>query len=326
MAQHDPSGGSYYDNPFRDASITPERVDMGVDYAGTGPIYALGPGKITESDNAWLGAVGAPVPGTFITEKISQGPLAGRFVYTAEDVTPAVSVGDKVDSTTVIGNYTSGGQLETGYASGRQGQTMAAAKGQASTSGDPGEFSTAYGVAFNNILKSVGAPGGTINPPVSGKLPKSWPTVDSSGNVAPTSNAQLTSFLSGAKGLLTLSGDLTSADVWERIGLVTFGAMLVLIGIVILALPTATKAASQVGSTSRAINAAGSVFSSGNSGGPTEEEKADRQTRLELAQRNVAIGEAKVENVRKREERLSLGKPKKAHTGGSEPNPNPAHS
>jgi len=327
-----PNGGSepsFYDNPFRSANVTPERVDMGVDYAGSGPIYALGPGVITEADHAWLGAVGAPVPGTFITEKITKGPLAGRFVYAAEDINPDVSVGDKVDSTSVIAHFTSGQQLETGYASGRPGETMAAAKGQAATGGDPGEFSTAYGVAYNDVLKSVGAQSGIINRPITGTVPKTWPKLTGSGTVSPTQNAQLTSILGDVKGLATLTGDLTSADFLERAGLVFFGGILVIVGIIILALPGAKKATAEVGSAARSFSATGAAIGAigGSSGGPTEEEKADRQARLSLAQRNVEIGEAKVQNVRMREERLSLGKPaKKAHPTGREPNPNPVHS
>jgi murein DD-endopeptidase MepM/ murein hydrolase activator NlpD len=37
-----------YDNPLRDISgLMPQRVDMGVDFAGSGPVYAIGDGVVT---------------------------------------------------------------------------------------------------------------------------------------------------------------------------------------------------------------------------------------------------------------------------------------
>src|SRR5258708_19525065 len=169
-----PTQQGSYASPFRDAHVSPSRIDMGVDYAGSGPIHALGPGYITEADSAWAGAIGAPYPGTYIVEKMTDGPLAGLSIYTAEDVTPNVRVGDRVDSTSVIGQFTGGGLLETGYSYGTGGTTMAAHTGQSAAGnamGDPGHFSTAYGEAFNNVLTSVGPPSGSTNPPLQRTCP-----------------------------------------------------------------------------------------------------------------------------------------------------------
>lgn len=139
---------------------------MGVDYAGRpgDPIYALGPGKIVAAGDAWAGAVGAPYPGTWIAERLTGGPLKGRVIYTAEDVTPAVRAGDRVTADTVIGRFTGAGLLETGFADppGTSGITMAAATGQAASGGDPGAHSTAWGKEMSDLLAQLGAPAGQL--------------------------------------------------------------------------------------------------------------------------------------------------------------------
>lgn len=235
------SAADPYNNPFRDARVTPERVDMGVDYSGTGPIYALGPGVITEADTAWSGAVGAPYPGTFITERITQGSLKGKYIYIAEDIASAVHVGQHVDSNTVLGMFTGGNQLETGFAvgPGSPGTTLAMARGQSSTSGDPGASPTAYGEAYNQVLQSQGAPKGVISSTPVGTLPKNWPTPSSNNNQQPQ-QAQTTSFsLNPISWLTNLTGLFASggkgADYAQRFGLIVFGGALVLIGVWLLA-------------------------------------------------------------------------------------------
>jgi hypothetical protein len=228
------TGTDPYQDPFRSARVTPERVDMGVDYYGTGPIYALGPGVITEADNAWSGAVGAPYPGTFITERITQGSLAGKFVYIAEDIAPAVHLGQHVDSSTVLGAFTGGDQLETGFAVGpsQRGTTLAMAQGQASTSGDPGANPTAYGEAYNQVLTATGAPKGIINATPVGVLPNNWPTPNSNpaGQVAQTTGFSLNP-LTWLQKLVTGGG----SDYLQRFGLIVFGGALILIGVWLLA-------------------------------------------------------------------------------------------
>lgn len=136
---------------------------MGVDYAGTGPVYALGPGRITAVNQSWAGGLGTG-PGTWITERLSAGPLAGKQVYLSEHVTPQVKPGQQVTAGTVIGQMTGG--IETGIAapgsSGQQGTTLAAQLGEIPTSGDPGANPTAAGAAYSHLLRLTGAPGGVI--------------------------------------------------------------------------------------------------------------------------------------------------------------------
>lgn len=175
------AGIGVYQNPFRGiASLVNERIDMGVDVAGTGPVYALGPGVITAAGDAWAGAVGAPYPGTWITERLTSGPAAGQTVYVAEDIYDVrVRQGQQVDSSTQLGTLRGG--LETGWAapgpSGQSGETLAASLGQSASGGDPGAWSSAAGASYGELLSSVGGPGGVLGAGgVHGQLPSSvWP-------------------------------------------------------------------------------------------------------------------------------------------------------
>jgi len=103
-----------YRNPLRDVSgLNPERIDMGVDFGGSGPVYALGNAVITNATGTSAGWPG----GGWITYKLTDGPDAGLLVYLAEDVTPTVQVGQHVSSATVIANMFAGGDgIEIGWA------------------------------------------------------------------------------------------------------------------------------------------------------------------------------------------------------------------
>jgi hypothetical protein len=129
-----------------------------LDYSGTGPLYAIGPGLITNLYNSgWPG-------GVFISEELTAGPYAGQYWYSAEDIAPAASVGEQVSSGTVIGTLTGGGDgIEMGWARPPgDGETMAMAGGEAAATGDAGSVSTAYGVAASNLLDSLGARPGRL--------------------------------------------------------------------------------------------------------------------------------------------------------------------
>jgi peptidoglycan hydrolase CwlO-like protein len=146
-----------YANPLRSVSgLTAERIDQGVDYGGVGPLYALGPGVITSVYNS-----GWP-NGVFIVEELTAGPDAGQYWYSAEYIAPAVAVGEQVSSGTIIGTLTGAAEgIELGWADpASDGQTMAAAVGQAMGSGGAGSTSTAYGVAASDLLAALGAPPG----------------------------------------------------------------------------------------------------------------------------------------------------------------------
>lgn len=156
-----------YANPLRAVSaLHPERIDQGVDYSGFGPIFAIGDGIVLSTFNGgWPG-------GTFIAYRLTSGPAAGLTVYAAEDIYPTVSVGETVTPNTVLGTlYEGPAGMETGWAAGGSGSTMAYNAGQFD-----GANSTAYGYNFSQLMQSVGGPGGVLeNNLPSGTLPAGWP-------------------------------------------------------------------------------------------------------------------------------------------------------
>jgi murein DD-endopeptidase MepM/ murein hydrolase activator NlpD len=161
-----PTPGSYA-NPLRGVrALNAERIDQGVDYNGFGPITAVGDGVVMNTANAgWPG-------GTFICYKLTDGPANGLAVYAAEDISPAVNVGQKVTVNTVLGTvYEGPSGIETGWADPNCG-------GDAMASGVYQEGrSTAYGLNFSQMLASLGAPPGVLqNNPPDGSLPPNWPS------------------------------------------------------------------------------------------------------------------------------------------------------
>jgi hypothetical protein len=81
-----PGQAAVYLNPLRGVGgLIPERIDEGVDFFGSGPVYALGDAVITSAtgNSGWPG-------GGWITYQLTDGPDAGLMVYVAEDVTPTV--------------------------------------------------------------------------------------------------------------------------------------------------------------------------------------------------------------------------------------------
>jgi hypothetical protein len=160
-----------YDNPLRAVTgLSPERVDEGVDYAGSGPIYALGDGVVTSTTGSWP-------DGTFISYRLTDGPAAGKMVYVAENVTPTVTVGQTVTVNTVVGIlHDAYPDMEIGWAADQWGDTMAAESGQWTPADDAASLPTAYGVNFNNLLVSLGAPSGIlVHPTVVGVVAAGWP-------------------------------------------------------------------------------------------------------------------------------------------------------
>lgn len=148
-----PSGA--YANPLRSVSnLVAQRVDMGVDFDGYGPVYAIGPGVVTDIYNG-----GWPY-GIFICYQLTAGPDSGDYVYVAEDITPAqwivtaFEAGQRVvvNDQTVLG-IMGEGSIETGWAA-------APGVGGALAGGYPG-WPTAAGISFNQVLVSLGAPSGT---------------------------------------------------------------------------------------------------------------------------------------------------------------------
>ena len=157
-----------YVDPLRAINgLRPNRIDMGVDFDGYGPIYAVGDGVVLST------VVGGWPGGTFISYRLTDGPAAGHVVYAAEDIYPSVSIGQSVTSNTVLGQMYEGPTgIETGWADALgEGTTLAADSGQFY-----GSNSTAYGTNFSRFLQSLGGPGGMLqNDPPTGSLPIGWP-------------------------------------------------------------------------------------------------------------------------------------------------------
>lgn len=157
-----------YVNPLaRVGNLQPKRIDEGVDYAGAGPLLALGSGVIrVTSEGGWPG-------GTFIALQLDKGQLAGRIIYYAENVTPTVRVGQHVNAGDVVGVlHDAYPNLEIGWGG---GGTMGGTIGDAlarSNGGDREGVSTAVGVNFNQVLVLLGAPGG-IQQGLMGRFPAS---------------------------------------------------------------------------------------------------------------------------------------------------------
>jgi hypothetical protein len=146
-----PSSVLTYVNPIPTSTVTPERIDQGVDYAGSGNLLAIGNGVVTQVNPGGWGSYG-----NYIAYKLTSGPLAGREVYYAEGVTPHVTVGQKLTAgqivASIIPKWPSG--IEVGYGSGQQDTSYARAQG--------GNYSgtTAAGQAFSALIKSLGGPAG----------------------------------------------------------------------------------------------------------------------------------------------------------------------
>jgi len=147
------TGGHPYLNPLREVSgLVPERVDMGVDFAGTGPVYAVGAGVVMEAKGCCSGWPG----GGWITYQLTDGPAVGEVVYLAEDVTPSVQAGQEVSSSTVIGHMYQGSDgIETGWAMLDSGSAESQLP-EAGSIGGAGPFPTAIGMNFEDLLRELG--------------------------------------------------------------------------------------------------------------------------------------------------------------------------
>lgn len=143
----------YYCNPFRHAeSLLVGRVDMGVDYHGTGRIDAIGRCRVVG-----IGGHGWP-ENMYLHVRLLRGPHRGRYVYIAEGIKPTVRLGEVVRRGHQLGVFTEAGApgrtgIETGWGSATTNQTLAAA----TTGYHEGEQTTA-GICFARFLHHHGAP------------------------------------------------------------------------------------------------------------------------------------------------------------------------
>jgi hypothetical protein len=163
-----------YRNPLRSISgLLPERIDMGVDFGGSGPIYAIGDGVITNATDTSSGWPG----GGWITYRLTDGPAAGLMVYVAEDVTPNVQVGQAVTPSTAIANMVNGGAgIETGWAM-PDGSSAESQLAEAGGISGGGPFPTEVGLSFEALLETLGVPPApNLHDSPNGILPSNYPT------------------------------------------------------------------------------------------------------------------------------------------------------
>ena len=162
-----------YLNPLRAVGgLVPERVDMGADFAGSGPVYAIGDAVVTNA----TGTSGGWPGGGWITYRLTDGPEAGLVVYVAEDVTPAVQAGEHVSSSTVVANMYNGGDgIETGWAM-PDGASAESELPEAGGISGGGPFPTMIGLSFEHLLQSLGVPAGSNSGQSGfGTLPANYP-------------------------------------------------------------------------------------------------------------------------------------------------------
>ncbi len=162
-----------YYNPLRGiGDLVLERIDMGVDFSGSGPVYPVGYAVITSATGEADGWPG----GGWITYQLINGPDAGLTVYVAEDVVPTVLPGTRVTPWTVIGEMFQGYDgIETGWAQPDAAQSELA-EAAAPEAGGVGPFPTAIGVNFDELLQSLGVPAApNFGQPASGYVPANYP-------------------------------------------------------------------------------------------------------------------------------------------------------
>lgn len=171
-------GGGRDHNPFGSRKPGKDRIDQGVDYMFSGPIYAINDGVIMGNLGGWPG-------GPFIEERLTAGKYAGHPVYYSENLTSLVRSGQHVRGGQHIA--TAHGGLEFGFAAGIGSSSAARRYGQVQGGTGAGESSTAFGVLFNRWMESLGVPGGIRNPSSpkagTGHIPKGWPTSGFGGSV-----------------------------------------------------------------------------------------------------------------------------------------------
>jgi murein DD-endopeptidase MepM/ murein hydrolase activator NlpD len=164
-------GDGSYVNPFSQIrNLQPLRIDMGVDYSGSGPVLAIGSGTVfSNTGPGWPG-------GGFVGITLDSGQYAGKSYFVAESVRATVKVGQHVQAGQQVANMFNGPSgIETGWATGQGDQPLALTLHQQAP-GDPGGWMSAAGLSFDRLLVSVGVvsgiPQGTQ---AHGKMPAGYP-------------------------------------------------------------------------------------------------------------------------------------------------------
>ncbi|HET9125488.1 MAG TPA: choice-of-anchor Q domain-containing protein [Solirubrobacteraceae bacterium] len=172
-----------YSNPLRDVrDLTPRRIDLGVDYAGSGPLLAIGRARVTMASDTDSGpsscwAISCWPGGGIVVMRLLDGPFAGRYIYVAEHITVDVRAGQIVNAGQQIATLHAGYPWsEWGWAVGPGPEALAMADGHwCHTCADVGDWSTIEGRNMNALLTRLGAPSGLLQPVPSQRMPAGWP-------------------------------------------------------------------------------------------------------------------------------------------------------
>ena len=152
---------SGYVNPVAGDVLTGERIDQGVDYAGSGTLTAIGAARVT-----YVGTAATGWPGAFIEYRLLDGPDAGCFVYYAEGITPVAGLhaGQAVDPGQVLANIIPGWStgIELGWGAGESTKTYAAKAGKWSATDDADSVASDAGKRFSALVASLGGPPGRV--------------------------------------------------------------------------------------------------------------------------------------------------------------------
>lgn len=207
------------------AGLRQGRIDQGVDYLGSGPLYALGSGTVVSTHNG-----GWPGLGAFIAIHLDDTSGESPYVYYAEDINPAVSVGQRVNAGQLIGTATGGSTgIEVGWANPPgTGQALAHALG--------GAGPTPQGQNFFDLVKSLGGIGGkgtggaAAPASTTGFLPNIFdPASFGSALGQDIVVAPVKRFWNW---ILSSLGVKSLTDLLERGALIVFGAVLLIMGLV----------------------------------------------------------------------------------------------
>jgi hypothetical protein len=171
-----------YINPLRAVMrLRARRIDMGVDYSGSGPIVAIGTAKVITAGyfpgpkRCW-GRTCAPAPGGWVAYRLRGGPFKGKYVYAVENITVRVKAGQIVRRGQTIATLHQGSpNLEIGWAAGHAAETLAVARHHQCACTDPGGWSSIEGRNFNMFLEWLGAPPGQLQQAPRQHMPRGWP-------------------------------------------------------------------------------------------------------------------------------------------------------
>lgn len=152
------------------------------------------------------------------------------------------------------------------------------------------------------------------------QIPNIPPAKHVSGAGSPTNSGNANPKQGGGFPFSNFFANLFSnpVDALERLGLIIFGAILLVIGLYIIGSGPARAVGRDFGLLAPKKGRGQPVL--------TPEEQADKERRMQLAERSASIGQRRVAVAESREERI--GRKFRTHggrTGGREPNPEPVH-